>query len=42
MTEEGRYCDTAEDRIPQEKGLLRRTQETKQRAERIKSLVYEV
>jgi hypothetical protein len=39
MTEEYRYRDTAEDRIPQEKGLLRRIQEPEHRTEEIMSLV---
>jgi hypothetical protein len=39
MTEE---TDTAEDRIPQEKGLLRRIQAPEHSTERIRSLVYMV
>jgi hypothetical protein len=38
-SEEDRYRDTAKDRIPQEKGLLRRIQEPEHRTKKIKSLV---
>jgi hypothetical protein len=42
MTEEDRYGDTVEDRIPQRKGLLRTIQEQEHRTERTKFLVYVV
>jgi hypothetical protein len=40
MTEEDR--DIAEDKIPKEKGSLRRIQEREHRTERMKSLIYVV
>jgi hypothetical protein len=42
MTEGDKYWDIAEDRIPQEKGLLRRIQEPKYKTEKKKYLVYVV